>query len=660
MKCREFAGFVGLMLALMLVNLPAVAQRLFTEPIYISGIEDMLSRGLVNEGSGTNDDPYVIKQFVIAGDVADYGLVIENVHSHVVIQDCEITSVLAPQAQGGIVLRGCSHITIRDCYIHHNTLGIHLSHCSNVTIESNYISANDVGIRIDFLSQGNRIISNYFQNRINAWACCTNTWDDGKTGNFWSDLTTGEDSYPHRYVISSGNHDLLARSSEDWPCRKDNSTTPNKLDSPPVFEDGQGKSDDVTPPVLDLKGEAELYLGVGDRFQEPGWVAMDSEDGDLSDKVERKGQVDASVPGEYQLTYVVADSGGNRVTAIRRVIVCDKTAPEIAILGSDPLLLSIEDRFQDPGAIARDNYDRDISHLISSSIPTDLAQGTPGVYTVRYSVTDKVGNSISAERSVVLGWPDPVSYGGIRATLERLDITTDPVSASIAVRYDDILAPHDLQLRLAFIAHSVAACIARLTKETAVSFAISDKDGPLAEFIMPMTGSLPYKDGACAAISSLRSVNDCRFRDGEWHDFAGAPTTQQQAKALLEHAFSLSELSNTPIDTRVRSMTTLDGVTTFEVHISRQLAVDEDGSLPSLAEIREACSTILYLSALVLMDSYSQIQVSYIADFFGLVYKNVLHQSPGIRSAIADGTLGKSNMQDLWNEVYVHPLLGNS
>ncbi len=79
--------------------------------------------------------------------------------------------------------------------------------------------------------------------------------------------------------------------------------------------------DDPIPPELKLKGDKEITITVGSPYEEPGWTATDSADGNLNDKVKVKGAVDPSTIGTYTLKYSVKDSYGNKATAKRVVTV---------------------------------------------------------------------------------------------------------------------------------------------------------------------------------------------------------------------------------------------------------------------------------------------------------------------------------------------------
>ena len=80
------------------------------------------------------------------------------------------------------------------------------------------------------------------------------------------------------------------------------------------------KERDHTPPTIELKGEKEIVLAVGDEYKEYGVDAYDNNDGDISKEVDINGTVDTSKVGLYKLEYSVKDSNGNISKTLARVV----------------------------------------------------------------------------------------------------------------------------------------------------------------------------------------------------------------------------------------------------------------------------------------------------------------------------------------------------
>ncbi len=82
--------------------------------------------------------------------------------------------------------------------------------------------------------------------------------------------------------------------------------------------------DTNAPPGITLLGDNPLQWLQGVPYVDPGWVASDAEDGDLTDAVVLDGIVAFMAPGTYTVTYYVEDSAGAAATAAREVVVIEQ------------------------------------------------------------------------------------------------------------------------------------------------------------------------------------------------------------------------------------------------------------------------------------------------------------------------------------------------
>lgn len=202
-------------------------------------------------------------------------------------------------------------------------------------------------------------------------------------------------------------------------------------------------------PVIKLKGKKSVTIYVGDKYDDEGATASDKEDGDLTDKISVKNNVDSSKSGKYSVTYTVEDSFGNKVTKKREVVVKEKettttktttstissttkttttrkassattkkstyttsrkittttkkitTPPTItlnSINGSINVTMYVGDSYSEPGFSARDA----LGTIITSRVTTtyNINNQVAGTYYVTYSVKDSYGNSATARRTV--------------------------------------------------------------------------------------------------------------------------------------------------------------------------------------------------------------------------------------------------------------------
>jgi lysophospholipase L1-like esterase len=77
-------------------------------------------------------------------------------------------------------------------------------------------------------------------------------------------------------------------------------------------------------PIIQLIGEKNITLSLGEEYEESGATSYDEEDGDLTDDIVISGEVDIYTPGKYVLTYSSTDSD-NHTTIISRVITVVQT-----------------------------------------------------------------------------------------------------------------------------------------------------------------------------------------------------------------------------------------------------------------------------------------------------------------------------------------------
>jgi hypothetical protein len=80
-------------------------------------------------------------------------------------------------------------------------------------------------------------------------------------------------------------------------------------------------ADDKVVPVVTLNGDATVELTAGSTYTDPGATATDNKDGDISDRVERSGNVDLSKAGTYYIYYFVIDRAGNISNKVVRTLV---------------------------------------------------------------------------------------------------------------------------------------------------------------------------------------------------------------------------------------------------------------------------------------------------------------------------------------------------
>ena len=181
---------------------------------------------------------------------------------------------------------------------------------------------------------------------------------------------------------------------------------------------------DTTPPEITLTSDPEHYTLPGQAYEEEGYTALDSCDGDLTAQVERKEK-------DGVVTYTVSDASGNQTTVKRTIKYDDPIPPELHLKGNKTITIQAGSEYSEPGWTAEDNVDGNLSKKVKVSGSVDTYSA--GTYTLRYSVKDGYGNKAKAKRTVVV---EPV----------RQPDTVKPDGKIIYLTFDDGPGPYTQEL----------------------------------------------------------------------------------------------------------------------------------------------------------------------------------------------------------------------
>ena len=146
---------------------------------------------------------------------------------------------------------------------------------------------------------------------------------------------------------------------------------------------------DDTAPVITLNGESVVVVELGTDFDDEGAVTDDGSD------ITTSGNVDTDTVGSYVITYTSIDASGNVGTNTRTVNVVDTIAPDIIIIGDNPINTELGGSYEDKGATATD-ASGDVTVNSSGNVDTN----TIATYTITYTSTDPSGNTGTATRTV--------------------------------------------------------------------------------------------------------------------------------------------------------------------------------------------------------------------------------------------------------------------
>ena len=149
---------------------------------------------------------------------------------------------------------------------------------------------------------------------------------------------------------------------------------------------------DTEKPKLDINSD-DIYLCPGADFVPEKVKASDNYDGDISKKIKHIVNKDKTL-----VTYLVKDSSGNEKKVSKKIIYKDKEGPKITLEGSEEMFVTVGSNFNDPGAKAEDNCDKNVEVKTEGTVDT----GKNGEYTITYIAKDKAGNESKKTRKVTV------------------------------------------------------------------------------------------------------------------------------------------------------------------------------------------------------------------------------------------------------------------
>jgi uncharacterized protein (TIGR03382 family) len=153
---------------------------------------------------------------------------------------------------------------------------------------------------------------------------------------------------------------------------------------------------DTTAPTLFIIEPVEAQVQCGTLYEDPGARAMDTCAGDLTSAIVATRSGDSRRPGSFTITYSVQDPSGNRFTSpvVRTVNVRDDLPPTLTLVEPATQAVECATPWNEPGVTASDLCFGDLTSAITRT--GTVSTGTPGDYTLRYSVVDGAGNSASS------------------------------------------------------------------------------------------------------------------------------------------------------------------------------------------------------------------------------------------------------------------------
>ena len=287
---------------------------------------------------------------------------------------------------------------------------------------------------------------------------------------------------------------------------------------------------DKVPPIVDLIGEATLQILVSSEYDEPGYSATDDQDGNITELVKVVGEVNASKPGNYQLTYSVSDDAGNLSDEVIRTIVViepvmdrDNVPPQLILYGTSIVYLYKGDKYEEPGFMAIDNLDGDLTRKVI--VDGEVNSIKSGKYEILYSVRDNAGNSSgSFKRTVIVSEldnmaPDLVLLGAEVVKIPEEGVYNEPgyhafdnkdgnLTAEVLVE-GDVNSSLPGTYELFYSVRDAAGNLSDLLKRTIV---VEEKDREPPQIVLFGYGTLELKLGDQYAEAGFNATDN---KDGD-------------------------------------------------------------------------------------------------------------------------------------------------
>ena len=153
---------------------------------------------------------------------------------------------------------------------------------------------------------------------------------------------------------------------------------------------------DINKLNIKLNGDKAITLKLDEEYKELGAKAS-FRNKSLTNNIKVKGSVDTKKVGEYKLTYIVKKENLKKELT-RTIKVIDDVNPVITLTGDSKISLTVGDDYKEPGFVANDNYDGNITDKVV--VTNNIDKNKKGNYEVVYKVSDTSNNSFEIKREV--------------------------------------------------------------------------------------------------------------------------------------------------------------------------------------------------------------------------------------------------------------------
>ena len=212
--------------------------------------------------------------------------------------------------------------------------------------------------------------------------------------------------------------------------------------------------EDKVAPKIELVADEHVFTLPGQPYAEEGYTATDDVDGDITHLVRRSER-------DGRVIYAVSDSAGNQSVVERKIRYIDQVAPTITIEGDYLVSITAGQAYQEPGYVANDNLEGDISADVT--VLGNMDTQTPGVYILNYHVKDGYGNLGTAER-IVRVQPEE-GLGSSQPNGKIIYLTFDDGPSAHTDRLLDVLARYNVKATFFVVDTGKIGTVERIAKE---------------------------------------------------------------------------------------------------------------------------------------------------------------------------------------------------
>ena len=149
--------------------------------------------------------------------------------------------------------------------------------------------------------------------------------------------------------------------------------------------------------VIRLTGDKNINILLGEEYVEPGYIAFDNKNNNVTDQVRIVNTINTSQVGDYEVVYII----GNKIVR-RNVSVIENIdgSTSIYLKGDKVKYIEVGKKYEESGYIAIDTVDGDITEKVK--VEGEVDTDNTGIYKIVYSVTNSNNITTMESRTVVV------------------------------------------------------------------------------------------------------------------------------------------------------------------------------------------------------------------------------------------------------------------